>query len=130
MSIPQYSTLDELISIYTERLNRDNKNIERVKKFYNDEESFNLLMQKLIDKDTRRLEKLFDKAPIPNAWRILYVILDIVQNEGQEVPPFDTLTNMLPSRTLMYYGWTFSWVHGENTLLSVYNRENELVYRF
>jgi hypothetical protein len=130
MSLPRHSTLDELIGIYTERLNQDNKNIERIKKFYNDEESFNLLMQKLIDKDARRLEKLFDKDPVPNAWRILYIILDIVQNEGKEVPPFDTLTNMLPSRTLMYYGWTFSWVHGENTLLSIFNRENELVYRF
>jgi hypothetical protein len=87
-------------------------------------------MNRLIDKDAKRMERLFDKDIIPNSWRVFFTILDIVQNEGTEVPAFDTLTKSLPSRTIMYYGWTFSWVHGENTLISIFNRKDELVYRF
>jgi hypothetical protein len=130
MPLPPYATLDELVEHYAERAHRDKRNMERVKKFYNDEESFNALMNRLIDKDLKRLKKLLDKENMPNSWRVLYVILDIVQCEGEEVPAFDTLTQNLPSRSIKYYGWTFSWVHGENDLLSIFNREDELVYRF
>jgi hypothetical protein len=132
MSLPPYSTLDDLIDIYDERLNWESKNRERIKKFYNDDESFDTLMNRLIDKDFKRFEHLVINSEhlTPDPWRILYTILDIVQNDGEEVPPFDTLTRSLLSRTLMYYGWTFSWVHGEGTLISIFNRKDELVYRF
>lgn len=139
MCIPPYSTLDELMDYYMERLNKDNKNMERVKKFYHDEESFNQLMNQLIEKDAKRFEKIIsnmdtepkdDKKFFPTPWRFFGYIIDIVQNEGTEINPFDTLTRMLPSRSLLYYGWTFTWVHGLGTLVSVYNRQNELVYRF
>jgi len=132
------SEINELIDRYAKRLNQDNKNMERIKKFYNDDESFDLLMEKIIEKDLKRFEKFIQTKPwipnvennLPNSWRALYVVLDIVQNEGEEVPPFDFLTRSLPSRTIMYHGWTFSWVHGEGTLISIFNRNDELVYRF
>jgi hypothetical protein len=149
MPLPMYRTLDDLIGHYTERMNKDNKNMERVKKLINqykedyfknddgtfDEDAgdhaFGLLMGAIINKDTIRFKNLIDgDNNFPNPWRVFYVVLDIVQNEGEEAPPFDTLTKMLPSRTLMYHGWTFSWVHGENDLISIFNRSNELVYRF
>jgi hypothetical protein len=138
MDVLPHSTLNELIDRYAERLNQDNKNMERIKKFYNDDKSFDLLMEKIIEKDLKRFEKFIQTKPwipniennLPNSWRALYVVLDIVQNEGEEVPPFDFLTRSLPSRTIMYHGWTFSWVHGEGTLISIFNRNDELVYRF
>jgi len=124
-------TLDNLLDYLVKRLKIDLKNMERVRKFYKDEDSFDLLMNRLIDKDTKRFEKiLYNSYYIPNPWRVLYVVLDIVQNDGEEVLPFDTLTRNLPSRTIIYYGWTFSWVHGEFTLISIFNRKDELVYRF
>jgi hypothetical protein len=71
-----------------------------------------------------------DKDIIPNPWRIFYTVLEIVLEEGEEIPPYDTLTYMFPSKNVKYMGWTFSWVHGEDTLISVFNPDDELVYRF
>jgi hypothetical protein len=133
-------TLDQVFDDLYYRLKQDNINIERVKKLYRDTESFDLLINQLIQKDAKRFEKNIsnlirtgpkdDKQFFPTPWRIFGYIVDIVQNEGTEIKPFDTLTRMLPSRSLSYYGWTFTWVHGMGTLVSIYNRKNELVYRF
>ena len=121
--------LDKLLLHYFERSGRETMNMVRIKRFYNDENSFDELMSRVIKKDYERLEKLSDKDHIPNPWRVFYVILDIVLHEGFEVDPYDVLTKMFPSRTLVYMGWTFSWVHGDSTLISVYNRNDELIYR-
>lgn len=116
---------------YYYRMNRERKNIERVKKFYNDDKSFTDLMYKLIFKDSARFDKLMaGEKNLPNPWRIFYIILDIVQSDGEEVPPFDTLTNMFPSRNIIYHGWMFSWVHGQNTIISIFDPDDYLVYRF
>lgn len=131
-------SLDEILGYYMKRIDCEKKNINRIKKFYHDEETFNDLMNRIIEKDAKRIFKfLHNKVEtpniennLPNPWRIFYIILDIVQNEGEIVPPFDKLTSMFPSRTIIYMGWTFSWVHGENTVISIYNKEDELVYRF
>jgi hypothetical protein len=123
--------LEDLMNYYLQRLNNDQTNINRIKRLYNDDESFDLLMNKIINKDGKRFEKLIAGEKNPkNPWRILFIILDIAQEEGTETDPFDTLTKMLPSKTVIYHGWTFSWVHGEETSISVYNRKNELIYRF
>ena len=132
-----YESLNDLISSYDNRIEQEIRNMNRVKKFYNDEESFDMLMLRITDKDDKRFEKFISNTnklnggnSIPNPWRILYIILDIVQYEGKEIAPFDVLTRDHSSRNMIYYGWTFSWVHGENTLISIYNRKDELVYRF
>lgn len=131
MPLTNYSTLDELIGIYAERANRESVNRDRIKQFYNNDVSFTSLMNRIIQKDTKRFTKLIEgETNLPNPWRVLYVVMDIVQHDGEEVPPFDTLTRMLPSRSIIYHGWTFSWVHGEGTLISIYNNHDELVYRF
>jgi len=123
--------LDAIMDDLLYRMEHETRNMRRVKKMYYDEASFTYIMNQLILKDAKRFEKLIaGEKNLPNPWRILYTVIDIVQSDGEEVPPFDTLTNMLPSRTLIYYGWTFSWVHGENTIISIYNPEDELVYRF
>jgi len=124
-------SLDEIMEDLLCRMEYETRNMRRVKKFYYDEVSFSYLMNQLILKDVKRFEKLITgEKNTPNPWRILYTIIDIVQSDGKEIPPFDTLTKMLPSRTIMYYGWTFSWVHGAGTLISIFNEKNELVYRF
>jgi len=122
---------DKLIELYHERIERENRNVIRVRKFYHNDDDFNALMEKITQKDYDRFQKLLSEGKsTKNPWRILYVILEIVMEEGQDIPPFDTLTKMLPSRSILYRGWTFSWVHGEGTLISIYNPTNELVYRF
>lgn len=123
--------LEDLMNYYLQRLNNEQININRIKRLYNDDESFDLLMNKIINKDAKRFENLIAGKKNPkNPWRSLFIILDIAQEEGKETEPFDTLTRMLPSRTVIYRGWTFSWVHGEETSISIYNRKNELIYRF
>lgn len=122
--------LRDLLSYYYVRAEKETINMVRVKRFYTDEDSFNVFMGKIITKDEDRFKRLMDKDMIPNPWKLFYVLLDIVLEEGKVVPPFDTLTRAFPSKTMKYMGWTFSWVHGENTLISVFNTENELVYRF
>jgi len=130
--------LDEILNYYMKRIDKENKNINRIKRFYHDEETFNNLMNIIIEKDAKRIFKfLHSKVSTPNIennlptpWQIFYIILDIVQNEGEIIPPFDKLTSMFLSRTMVYMGWTFSWVHGENTIISVYNKSDDLVYRF
>ena len=54
MSLPQYATLDDLIDIYVERMNIDNKNMDRITSFwawsiekeYASKQYFNRLRQK------------------------------------------------------------------------------------
>ena len=123
-------SLDDLLVGYFERAGKETTNMNRIKRFYDDEDSFEYLMIRIILKDQKRFEMLMDKDIIPNPWRVLYVVLDIVQHEGELIEPYDVLTRMWPSRSMVYMGWTFSWVHGEATLISIYNREEELVYRF
>ena len=123
--------LDEIMEDLLYRMEHETRNMRRVKKLYYDESSFTYLMNQLILKDAKRFKKLITgEKNLPNPWRILYTIIDIVQSDGEEVPPFDTLTRLFPSRTLIYYRWTFSWVHGEGTLISIFNPRDELVYRF
>ena len=123
-------SFNKLISYYNERVESEKLNRERVKRFYNDEKSFNDLMGKIIDKDYQKLEELNAEGYSPNAWNVMSVILDIVQHEGREIQPYDVLTRTYLSRTLEYMGWTFSMVHGENTLVSIYDQDGILVYRF
>lgn len=123
-------TLDELMDDLIKRDAREKIKVERVKKLYNDDESFNNLMNLIIKKDLNRFEKLSVGKSAPNPSLILYTIMDIVQSEGEEIEPFDTLTNNFTSLSILYRGWTFSWVHGVGTIISIYNKENELIYRF
>ena len=125
-----HNKVDDILNFYFKRLSTDATNMTRIKRFYDDEDSFDDLMIKIILKDYERFEKLMNKDLLPNPWRVLFVILDIVQHEGEIIPPYDTLTKMFPSRSMKYMGWTFSWVHGDSTIISIYTREDELVYRF
>ena len=122
--------IDDLLKYYFKRSDYETANMVRIKRFYDDEDSFDKLMFRIILKDYDRFERLMDKDRLPNPWRVLYVVLDIVQHEGKIIPPYDTLTKMFESRSIKYMGWTFSWVHGDATIISIFNRENELVYRF
>ena len=123
-------SLDNLMLGYYERAEKETTNMTRIKRFYDDEDSFDDLMIRIILKDYERFERLMNDGLLPNPWRVFFVVLDIVQHEGKVIPPYDVLTRMWPSRSMEYMGWTFSWVQGEATLISVYNREDELVYRF
>ena len=124
-------TLDELMSDLVKREAKSIENMNRVKKLYHDDDSFDHLMNIIVEKDVQRFKKIISKQKnIPPPCKTFDIILDIVECDGEEIEPFDTLTKLYESRTIKYRGWTFSWAHGVNTLLSIYNREKELVYQF
>lgn len=120
----------KLLYKHKKRIEREKINMERIKRFYTDRHSFNVLMNKIIEKDFNKIENSSINGYSPSPWNVMFVIMDIVQHEGIEHHPYDVLTRTYSSRTLEYMGWTFSMVHGENTLVSIYNRKNELIYRF
>lgn len=123
-------TLDELMTDLVNREAKSVRNMNRIKKLYHNDETFNRLMNAIIEKDVKRFTKLISKHKnIPSPCKTFGIILEIVECDGEEIEPYDTLTKVYPSRTLLYHGWTFSWIQGENTLLSIYNSENELVYQ-
>lgn len=129
-------TLNDVTNDLFKRLEKNEKNITRIKKFYRDENSFNDLMYRLTDKDYKRFQKFITAAlnnksrRFPHQWKIFSIIMEIAESEGTEIPPFDTWTKTFSSKSVQYYGWTFSWVHKVNTIVSIYNRENELIYQF
>lgn len=122
--------ISTLITKYNGRIEKERLSRERIKKFYSDEDSFDVLMNRIINKDLEKLEELNEEGYSPTPWNVMFVILDIVQHEGKEVQPYDVLTRSYLSRTIEYMGWTFSMVHGENTITSIYDRDNVLIYRF
>ena len=51
-------SLDNIVDDLFSRLEQDNKNINRVKKPYHDDDTFDNLMNHIIEKDAKRFEKL------------------------------------------------------------------------
>lgn len=124
-------TLDDLMDYLIKKKSNEILKMNRVKKLYHDDKSFDQLMNQIIEKDIKRFENLINKKSNQHdVTRIFYTILDIVQADGKEIDPPNTLAKILPSRTILYKGWTFSWIHGKGTVISIYNRDNELIYRF
>lgn len=129
-------TLETVMNNLILRLKQNEKNIARVKKLYHDENSFNELMNQIIIKDHIRFDK-FMKAAIsnnpqkyPTPWNLFSTLLDIIQNEGEESPIISQPNDKYLRRNIKYLGWTFYWIHGKGTLVSIYNRDGDLIYQF
>jgi hypothetical protein len=103
----------------------------RVKKLYHDDESFNQLMLNIVKKDNQILNKRITKnEDQPSSWNVLKIIMDIALAEGLEHIELDDLTREFPSRMSKYKGWTFGITHGQGSIISIYNPNDELIYRF
>lgn len=104
-------------------------NMERMKKFYRDEETFSSLMERVIKKhDDRWTDLCYAKSVQPYPWYVLYSIHDIVEEEGTEIDPIDDFTENWPSVLIEYMGWVFALTHGQGSVLSIY-KDGELKYR-
>ena len=101
-------TLDDLMDYLIKKESNEILKMNRVKKLYHDDKSFDQLMNQIIEKDIKRFENLINKKSNQHdVTRIFYTILDIVQADGKEIDPPNTLAKILPSRTILYKGWTF-----------------------
>ena len=105
------------------------RNVERMKKMYTDQKSFNSLVNKILDKhDESWIKKCYDKSVQPHPKILLYTLFDLVEKEGKPIKPIDGLTENFPSQVLSYKSWQFAITHGQGAVCSVYYRK-KLKYR-
>ena len=105
------------------------RNVERLKKMFTDQKSFNLLVNKIIDKhDEKWVKKCYDRSVQPHPKILLYALFDLAEREGKQIKPIDGLTENFPSQVLSYKSWQFAITMGQGAVCSVYYRK-KLKYR-
>ncbi len=107
-----------------------NINIKRVRKMFNDQESFDKLVNKIIAKhDDNWIDHCYKKGVMSYSWEILYSLFDLAEAQGKEIEPIDDFTKHFPSSDLyMIMHWQFAITHGQGSVCSVYYKK-ELIYR-
>lgn len=122
--------MEGMVKYIEEKENLRRRNSERMKKFFNDDESFEKVLIRILEKhDDRWTDVCYSKNVQPHPWEILYAICSIVEDEGIETKPLDGLTENFKSTLLEYRGYTFAWTNGQGTVLSIYNKNKELIFR-
>ena len=105
------------------------RNVERIKKMFTDQKSFNKLVKKIIAKhDDRWVDKCYKKGSMPYPWYLMYTLFDLSEIEGKECKPVDGFTDNFPSSIFAYKGWKFAVTHGQGSVCSVYYGK-KLMYR-
>ena len=106
-----------------------NINVERLKKMFTDQKSFNSLVNKILDKhDESWIKKCYDKSVQPHPKILLYTLFDLVEKEGKPIKPIDGLTENFSSQVITYKSWQFAITMGQGAVCSVYYRK-KLKYR-
>lgn len=124
------SFIEESKKYFKEKFERRERNKNRIRRFFNSQESFDLLLERILKKhDERWVDLCYKNSVMPYPWEIFYSVLDIVEDEGKEGNPLDEFTKTFPSSVIEYMGWTFAWTHGQGTCLSVYDKNKKLIYR-
>jgi hypothetical protein len=123
--------MDEFRLYVQKTVEKKHRDQLRVKKLYHDDESFNQLILKIVEKDNKILSQMIIEKQTPSSsWRILNTLMDIVFSEGLEHIELDDLTRHFPSSMYKYRGWTFGITHGQGSIISIFNPNDELIYRF
>lgn len=129
MSLITEEYIKEFIVYLEKKIQHKKRNIDRIKKSFNDENSFNIFMCKILDKHNEELKDKFYKNGIqPHPLNILYSVFDMVENEGNQIKPFDDFTTCFTSYVFEYMNWQFAITHGQGSICSVYFNK-ELKYR-
>lgn len=103
----------------------------RVKKLYHDDETFNQLMEKIVEKDNKILSQMvYEKDSPSTSWNILNTIMEIALSDGLEHIELDEFAREFPSTMSKYRGWTFGITHGQGSIISIYDPTDKLIYRF
>jgi hypothetical protein len=128
MSDPEF--LEGMKKFFVEKEELRERNIKRVCRFFSDDESFEKTLIRILEKhDERWNDVCHAKSVQPHPWEILYAICNIVEDEGEKVEPLDDFTKNWQSTLLKYREYTFAWTNGQGTVLSIYNKDNELIFR-
>lgn len=106
-----------------------NKQRIRMRKMYHDQESFDILMEKICAKhNDAYVDRCYSRGYMPYPMNILGVIHDIADHEGVDHEPLDSFTEGFPSDIVTYMGWQFAVTHGQGSVTSVY-KGKELIVR-
>lgn len=105
------------------------RNVERIKKMFTDQKSFNKLVKSIIAKHNDRwIDGCYKKGVMPYPWELMYALFDLSEIEGKECKPIDGLTDNFPSSIYTYKSWQFAVTHGQGSVCSVYYKK-KLMYR-
>lgn len=105
------------------------RNIDRIKKMFNDQESFDNLVNKILEKHNDNWkDHCYKKGVMPYPWSLLYALFDLAEMQGKEIDPIDGLTENFPSSLFTYNDWQFAITNGQGSVCSVYYKK-ELMYR-
>lgn len=105
------------------------RNAERVKKMFTDQASFDVLVNKILEKHNDNWkDHCYKKGVMPYPWELLYALFDLSEMQGKEIEPIDGLTENFPSSIFTYNDWQFAITHGQGSVCSVYYKK-ELIYR-
>jgi len=105
------------------------RNVERIKKMFTDQKSFNKLVKAIIAKHDDRWVKLcYKNGSMPYPWYLMYALFDLSEMEGKECKPIDGLTDNFPSSIYTYKYWQFAITQGQGSVCSVYYKK-KLMYR-
>lgn len=122
--------IKEMVDRFKSREEKKSKNMQRISNFFSDDKSFGEVLLRIISKHDERWTNLcYSRNVQPYPWEILYAVFNIVERDGKEVDPVDSLTENFPSMLLEYREHIFAWTHGQGTCLSIYNKNKELIYR-
>jgi len=128
MSDPEF--LEGMKKFFAEKEELRERNIQRIRRFFSDDESFEKTLIRILEKhDERWNDVCHGKNVQPHPWEILYAICNIVEDEGENTEPLDDFTKNWQSTLLKYRGYTFAWTNGQGTVMSIYNKDNELIFR-
>ena len=106
------------------------KHIEKIKKMFHDQETFNILVNKILNRhDDAYVDKCYKNGYMPHPMNLLYSLFDLANIEGVELTEsLDDLTENWPSEIHEYMDWQFAVTHGQGSVCSVYYKK-ELMYR-
>ena len=110
--------------------NQKDINIERIKKMFSNQETFDYLVNRIISKlfewKDKCNKKCYEYEPYGN--QILYSLFDLAEKEGELTDPIDDFTNHFSSDIYTYNGWQFALTYGQGTCSSIYYNK-KLMYR-
>ena len=125
---------EENIREFREKLqledDQNNINIERIKKMFNDQETFDSLVNRIISKNGEEWrDKCYKNGCTPYPTQLLYSLFDLAEKEGTEITEsIDDFTSHFPSDICEYNGWQFALTYGQGTCSSIYYNK-KLMYR-
>lgn len=108
----------------------EKKHIEKIKKMFHDQETFNNLVNKILNKhDNDYVNKCYKNGYMPHPMNLLYSLFDLAELEGTVLTEsLDGLTENFPSQIMEYMDWQFAITDGQGSICSVYYKK-ELKYR-